>query len=98
MDAAPRRPGCRRPTTVVHGDDDPLFPLENGRALAREIPDAELRVLDGVGRELPRRARPQIARTILETVARARRPIELAVGAVLGLEYVETIAGAARDD
>jgi hypothetical protein len=31
---------------------------------------------------------------LFETVARARRPIELAVGAVLGREYVETIPGA----
>ena len=33
------------PTLVVHGDDDPLFPLAHGEALAREIPDAELLVI-----------------------------------------------------
>ena len=41
------------PTLVIHGDDDPLFPLEHGQALAREIPDAELLVLEGVGHEYP---------------------------------------------
>lgn len=43
----------RAPTLVIHGDDDPLFPLEHGQALAREIPDAELLVLEGVGHEYP---------------------------------------------
>jgi pimeloyl-ACP methyl ester carboxylesterase len=41
------------PTLVIHGDDDPLFPLEHGRALAREIPNAELLVLEGIGHEYP---------------------------------------------
>jgi pimeloyl-ACP methyl ester carboxylesterase len=82
------------PTTVVHGADDPLFPLENGFALAREIPGAELRVLPDVGHELPRRARPLVARAILATVARTRHPISLAASAVLGVEHVTTIDGA----
>jgi pimeloyl-ACP methyl ester carboxylesterase len=82
------------PTTVVHGDDDPLFPLENGCALAREIAGAELRVLPDVGHELPPRARPLVARAILATVARARHPISLAASAVLGVGHVATIDGA----
>ena len=41
------------PTLVIHGDDDPLFPLEHGQALAREIPNAELLVLAGIGHEYP---------------------------------------------
>lgn len=43
------------PTLVVHGADDPFFPVGNAEALAREIPDAELLVLPGTGQELPRR-------------------------------------------
>ncbi|MDL4821286.1 alpha/beta fold hydrolase [Actinomadura opuntiae] len=43
------------PTLVVHGEDDPFFPLGNGRALAAEIPRAELLVLPGTGYEIPRR-------------------------------------------
>ncbi|SFO64225.1 MULTISPECIES: alpha/beta fold hydrolase [Actinomadura] len=50
-----RLPGITAPTLVVHGEDDPFFPLGNGRALAAEIPDAELLVLPGTGSELPRR-------------------------------------------
>jgi pimeloyl-ACP methyl ester carboxylesterase len=41
------------PTLVLHGSDDPLFPLPHGEALAATIPDARLVVLDGVGHEFP---------------------------------------------
>jgi pimeloyl-ACP methyl ester carboxylesterase len=43
----------RAPTLVVHGAEDPLFPLEHGRALAREIPNADLLILEGTGHEVP---------------------------------------------
>jgi pimeloyl-ACP methyl ester carboxylesterase len=44
------------PTLVVHGDRDPLFPIEHGVALATEIPNARLLRLPGVGHELPHRS------------------------------------------
>lgn len=37
------------PVLVVHGSEDPFFPLEHGKALAREIPKAKLLVIDGMG-------------------------------------------------
>jgi pimeloyl-ACP methyl ester carboxylesterase len=43
------------PTLVIHGTEDPVFPLGHGEALAREIPGAELLTLEGAGHELPRR-------------------------------------------
>ena len=46
----------RVPTTVLHGADDPLFPIGNGEALAREIPGARFVRLPGIGHELPPRA------------------------------------------
>ena len=39
------------PTLVVHGRQDPMFPPAHGRALAAEIPGAELLVIDGMGHE-----------------------------------------------
>src|SRR5699024_5702376 len=36
------------PTLVVHGDEDPFFPLGNGQALAAQIPGAELLTLPGI--------------------------------------------------
>lgn len=41
------------PTLVVHGSEDPIFPLSHGQALAGGVPGARLHVWDGVGHELP---------------------------------------------
>lgn len=43
------------PTLVLHGTEDPLFPLAHGEALASEIPGARLLALEGVGHEHPPR-------------------------------------------
>lgn len=37
------------PTLVLHGADDPLIPVDNGRRLAKLIPNAQYTELDGVG-------------------------------------------------
>ncbi|MBO3741878.1 alpha/beta fold hydrolase [Actinoplanes flavus] len=37
------------PTTIVHGDRDPVVPLAHGEALAAAIPHAELHVVPGMG-------------------------------------------------
>jgi pimeloyl-ACP methyl ester carboxylesterase len=39
------------PTLVVHGRDDPVFPYEHARALASEIPGAEILPLEHTGHE-----------------------------------------------
>lgn len=44
------------PTLVIHGSEDPLFPLPHGQALARTIPNARLLVIEGMGHEIPPRA------------------------------------------
>jgi poly(3-hydroxyalkanoate) depolymerase len=41
--------GIRQPTLVMHGDDDPLVPLVNGRFLACRIPNAQLHIVKGGG-------------------------------------------------
>jgi len=38
-----------QPTLVLHGDDDPIVPLVNGRILTRLIPDARLHIVPGGG-------------------------------------------------
>ena len=60
-----RLPEITAPTLVVHGATDPFFPLGNAQALAEEVPGATLRVLDGVGAELPRRAHAEVATVVL---------------------------------
>lgn len=34
---------------MIHGEKDPVFPLDHGQALAAEIPNAEFLVLQGSG-------------------------------------------------
>jgi pimeloyl-ACP methyl ester carboxylesterase len=41
------------PVLVVHGDADPLFPVDHGRALAAAVPGARLLVVEGMGHQLP---------------------------------------------
>ena len=57
------------PTLVVHGDADPLLPVEHGYATAAAIRDAEILVFEGMGHDLPQVLIPQIADAI---VAQAR--------------------------
>jgi pimeloyl-ACP methyl ester carboxylesterase len=45
--------GITAPTLVVHGTEDPLFPVEHGAALADAIPGARLLTLERTGHELP---------------------------------------------
>jgi pimeloyl-ACP methyl ester carboxylesterase len=53
------------PVLVVHGADDPLFPVGHGEALAATIPGARLLVLDAVGHELPRESWDRVVPAIL---------------------------------
>ncbi len=46
-----RRIAC--PVLVIHGNEDPILPVGNGRAIAAGIPGAEMLTLPGTGHELP---------------------------------------------
>ena len=45
--------GLKLPTVVLHGADDPLLPKAGGEATAAAIPGAELRIIPGMGHDLP---------------------------------------------
>jgi pimeloyl-ACP methyl ester carboxylesterase len=51
----PRLPKVTAPTLVVHGTEDPLFPLDHGEALAATIPGARLLPVEDMGHEMPPR-------------------------------------------
>ena len=53
------------PALVVHGRRDPFFPVGNGEAIAREIPGAQLLVLDDAGTAIPVAAVDEIAEAML---------------------------------
>ena len=54
------------PTLVIHGELDPLVPVENGRRAAAAIPNARLLLLPTAGHELPRAYWPEIVDGIAE--------------------------------
>lgn len=61
----------RVPTLITHGTVDPLIRPAAGRALAAAIPGAALRLVDGLGHELPKGAWPLLADAIADHVRAA---------------------------
>jgi pimeloyl-ACP methyl ester carboxylesterase len=61
----------RLPVTVIHGTSDPLIRPSGGRATARAIPGARLRLIEGMGHDLPRELWPIFVEEIAATAARA---------------------------
>jgi pimeloyl-ACP methyl ester carboxylesterase len=59
------------PGTVIHGTRDPLIRQSGGRATARAIPGARLRIVEGMGHDLPRQLWPLFVDEIVDTAARA---------------------------
>ncbi len=53
------------PTLVMHGEDDPLLPVECGRDVARLVPGAELQTIPGWGHDFP----PQLVPTIVDRIS-----------------------------
>lgn len=49
------------PTLVMHGEDDPLLPVEGGRDVARLVPGAQLQTIAGWGHDFPAQLVPDIA-------------------------------------
>lgn len=57
--------GITVPTLVIHGRADPLVSLAAGQDTAGNVPGAKLRVIEGMGHDLPGALLPQIAAAIL---------------------------------
>lgn len=57
------------PTVVMHGRDDPLFPVGNGMRLAQLIPHARYIELPNVGHLLPFEAHDDLAAQLLPTTS-----------------------------
>ena len=54
------------PTLVIHGTEDVLVPVENGRRVAKAIPGARLLEFEHMGHNLPERVWPQVFDAIEE--------------------------------
>jgi pimeloyl-ACP methyl ester carboxylesterase len=61
------------PTTIMAGTADRVVPIEAARALASQIPGAELVEVKRRGHLLPQRSARELARLIEAASARARR-------------------------
>ncbi|MFE6970607.1 alpha/beta fold hydrolase [Isoptericola sp. NPDC057653] len=64
-----RLPEVAVPTLVVHGRRDPFFPVGNAEALAREIPDARLLILDRASTTVPDEDAGRVAAAMLGLAA-----------------------------
>ena len=71
-DDTPRDPlaSITAPTLVVHGTEDPAFPLAHGAALADAIPGARLMTLEHTGHELP----PAVWDAVIPAILRLSEP------------------------
>jgi pimeloyl-ACP methyl ester carboxylesterase len=70
-----RKPGLaalRVPALVIHGEADPLIPVEGGRDTAATIPGARLEIIPGMGHDLPPAIWPRLA----DAIGRMRAPGE----------------------
>ena len=61
----------KAPTTVIHGTRDVLVRPQGGKATARAIPGARLRMIEGMAHDLPRPIWPEIVEMIASNAARA---------------------------
>lgn len=64
----------RVPTLVIHGTDDVLVPVENGRLVAGAVPGARLIEIEGMGHDLPERVWPRVVDAIAGIADRAVAP------------------------
>ncbi|HEX5928742.1 MAG TPA: alpha/beta hydrolase [Solirubrobacterales bacterium] len=73
-----RTPALHRldvPALVIHGKNDVLVNPSGGRATAQAIPGARLKMVDGMGHDLPRQLWPDFVEAIADNAARARTAV-----------------------
>ncbi len=61
----------KTPTVVIHGARDPLVRPSGARATAKAIPGARLKLIEGMGHDLPRELWPTFVEEIAANAARA---------------------------
>ncbi len=71
-DRRPKLKTITAPTVVLHGDADPLVPVTGGKDTAANIPGADLRIVPGVGHEMPLAVQDEFIAGILSAVARSK--------------------------
>jgi pimeloyl-ACP methyl ester carboxylesterase len=59
------------PTLIIHGSEDPIFPVEHGMATAEAVPGAELLIIEGMGHGLPAEFMPLLVDPIVRHTQKA---------------------------
>ena len=54
------------PTLVIHGDADPVIPVEGGKATAAALPNSRLVIVEGMAHNLPESEAPRLFGEILQ--------------------------------
>jgi pimeloyl-ACP methyl ester carboxylesterase len=62
----------KAPTLVLHGEEDPLLPVECGRDVARLVPGAEIETYPGWGHDMPDALMPTLVERIATFCGQAR--------------------------
>lgn len=62
----------RVPTTVIHGDRDPLVRPACGKAVAKAVPGATFNLIQGMGHDLPQALWPRITTLLTENALKAK--------------------------
>jgi len=57
--------GIRTPTLILWGMADPVFPVEGAAFLKENVPDSQLRILDGAG-HCPNESHPRVVVELIE--------------------------------
>ncbi|MCP4290511.1 MAG: alpha/beta fold hydrolase [bacterium] len=58
-DSTPDLPDLNIPTLIIHGDEDQLIPLDEAKAMAAALPEAELVIIPGAG-HMPNLEQPMV--------------------------------------
>lgn len=65
-------PSIKAPTVVLHGADDPVVAVASARDIADQVPLAELRMIEGLGHDIPLALVDQFVDAITSAATRAR--------------------------
>lgn len=63
------------PTVVVQGTEDPIVPVASAEDIVARIPNAELRLIEGLGHFLPEQLIPEMVDAILAAATGAVQPV-----------------------
>lgn len=72
-DRTPRLYHLKVPTLVIHGDSDKMVDVSGGKATAEAIPNAKLKIFEGMGHGLPKELWSEMTQLIADHIKSAER-------------------------